>query len=436
MDECTCRRRFAHGPGVSTHLSILTAGMTNCHYLFPSSAQSRPYDPIYTSSLKPNNIHLHTVYTSPGLTLVSVTPFWAVALKMVRYQKDDPADITAILRNGTRLNGVQWTPEVLERWLLTECWAMGYASYPSWLIHDMREKIGHAVRQLNAPPPQDQALSRQPSMEPIPSQHTMAPAHQQLVTRHPSMDVGLPHPSRHSIPPPRSGTPPPTHPVIPSRTPMHSMPPVRHHHSLELLHPTQNHHARSISRHQSLPHFDSSMPMPQPQPFQHISVNPRQSLSIPPQHSSIPVPSQQHTSLPGSQVQHHHQSSQASRPHMPLVMPSQHVSPSQHHASSAQHVSPPRQHHPQVSHHASASQHLTSLQHHPLAPVVPPGALSSTTLVIPTAQLRGMNVSSPSHTRISNPPGHAGISVLQHGDQFQRHGGMLNWPSHGIMVGN
>jgi hypothetical protein len=52
-----------------------------------SSAKGQPYDPIYCDSLQPNNVALNTVYTSPGLTLISVTMFWGVALKMVRYQK-------------------------------------------------------------------------------------------------------------------------------------------------------------------------------------------------------------------------------------------------------------------------------------------------------------------------------------------------------------
>jgi hypothetical protein len=59
-----------------------------------------PYDPIYTDSIRPNNIDLHTIFTSPNsqLTLVSVTPFWAVALKLVRYTRWDPGDICLLLR--------------------------------------------------------------------------------------------------------------------------------------------------------------------------------------------------------------------------------------------------------------------------------------------------------------------------------------------------
>jgi len=107
--------------------------------------QGQPYDPIYSDSLKPNNVALNTIYRSPGLTLISVTMFWGVALKMVRYQKDDPADILAMLRHGTKLNGVQWTPQVLENWLVQHCWPMGYSQYPKWKVGEMRQRFSHAI---------------------------------------------------------------------------------------------------------------------------------------------------------------------------------------------------------------------------------------------------------------------------------------------------
>ncbi len=64
------------------------------------SPSGKAYDPIYTSSIRPNNIDLHTVYTAPNkiLTLISVTPFWAVSLKLVRYVRWDPGDICLLLR--------------------------------------------------------------------------------------------------------------------------------------------------------------------------------------------------------------------------------------------------------------------------------------------------------------------------------------------------
>jgi len=108
-------------------------------------SDGKPYDPIYCDSVRPNNVAMNTIYSSPGLMLISVTMFWGVALKMVRYQKEDPADILAMLRHGTKLNGVQWTPQVLENWLLKLCWPMGYSHYPSWKVDEMRQRFAHAV---------------------------------------------------------------------------------------------------------------------------------------------------------------------------------------------------------------------------------------------------------------------------------------------------
>ena len=64
------------------------------------SPAGKAYDPIYLASLHPDNLKLHTVYQSPNrmLTLISVTPFWSVALKLVRYAKWDPGDICLLLR--------------------------------------------------------------------------------------------------------------------------------------------------------------------------------------------------------------------------------------------------------------------------------------------------------------------------------------------------
>ncbi|KAH6905161.1 hypothetical protein BKA70DRAFT_1373234 [Coprinopsis sp. MPI-PUGE-AT-0042] len=58
------------------------------------------YDPIYYASVQPNNIDLHTIYRSSNnmLTLISVTPFWAVSLKLVRYVPQDAADICLLLK--------------------------------------------------------------------------------------------------------------------------------------------------------------------------------------------------------------------------------------------------------------------------------------------------------------------------------------------------
>ncbi|KAJ7203856.1 hypothetical protein GGX14DRAFT_501374, partial [Mycena pura] len=56
------------------------------------------YDPIHSASLQSSDPL--TVYTSPNglLKLVSVTPYWTVALKLVRYNAADRADICILLR--------------------------------------------------------------------------------------------------------------------------------------------------------------------------------------------------------------------------------------------------------------------------------------------------------------------------------------------------
>ncbi|KAF9259453.1 hypothetical protein L218DRAFT_874734 [Marasmius fiardii PR-910] len=64
-----------------------------------TTSAGMPYDPIYHASLQPFNVRLYTVFTSKNqkLTIVNVTPAWAVALKLVRYAKWDPGDISLLL---------------------------------------------------------------------------------------------------------------------------------------------------------------------------------------------------------------------------------------------------------------------------------------------------------------------------------------------------
>ncbi|KJA16750.1 hypothetical protein HYPSUDRAFT_147290 [Hypholoma sublateritium FD-334 SS-4] len=63
-------------------------------------SDGRLYDPVYSASVNPQNIALHTIYRSSNgfLTLISVTPSWAVSLKLVRYTKWDAGDICLLLR--------------------------------------------------------------------------------------------------------------------------------------------------------------------------------------------------------------------------------------------------------------------------------------------------------------------------------------------------
>ena len=88
---------------------------------------------------------MNTVYKSAGLVLIGVSWSWAVALKLVRYAKDDPTDIAAILALGYRLNAIPWTREVLESWIKLRCKAMNYDSYSPADLELTRRKMRDAV---------------------------------------------------------------------------------------------------------------------------------------------------------------------------------------------------------------------------------------------------------------------------------------------------
>jgi hypothetical protein len=107
------------------------------------SPYGRPYDPIYTTGIAPANVANNTVYSSPGLSLIAIPPFWAVALKMKRYAEVDRADICVLLVHGLKMRGgSQWTEELLEKWLLQNC--HGFGMYSSEM-NEMRERIRHAI---------------------------------------------------------------------------------------------------------------------------------------------------------------------------------------------------------------------------------------------------------------------------------------------------
>lgn len=98
------------------------------------------------------NIATNIVFESQGLVLVAVSWSWAVALKLIRYQKDDPNDIAAILKLGTQMRGCKWTVEVFEGWLNKFCSPMGYKYYPPQELAKNRAKMQDAIKraqQLN-----------------------------------------------------------------------------------------------------------------------------------------------------------------------------------------------------------------------------------------------------------------------------------------------
>src|SRR5271167_135236 len=56
--------------------------------------------------------------------------------------------ILAMLCHGTKLNGVQWTPHIMETWIKTLCWPMGYNTYKHQQAQELRNCIHGAVHHL------------------------------------------------------------------------------------------------------------------------------------------------------------------------------------------------------------------------------------------------------------------------------------------------
>ncbi|KAG1880999.1 hypothetical protein F4604DRAFT_1749328 [Suillus subluteus] len=162
---------------------------------FAHNSQGQLYDPIYHDSKQANNIDMNTIYESPGLVVISVTMFWGVALKLVRYKKEDPTDIVAMLRHGTKLNGVQWTPHIMETWIKTLCWPMGYNTYKPEQAQELRNRIHDAVHHLQTLPPEESShMALIPSTvrsPPVPSTTRSPPVLSSLHTMSSSL---APHP--------------------------------------------------------------------------------------------------------------------------------------------------------------------------------------------------------------------------------------------------
>ncbi|KAH8981709.1 hypothetical protein EDB92DRAFT_1936982 [Lactarius akahatsu] len=105
----------------------------------------RTYDPIYNASTRPENSVPQTIFNERGLALVAVPWPWAVALKLVRYAKQDPVDCAAVLRLGFAQRGIRWTLAGLEQWIMERCWPMGYSGYQPPQRAQLRQRIQDAL---------------------------------------------------------------------------------------------------------------------------------------------------------------------------------------------------------------------------------------------------------------------------------------------------
>ncbi len=128
----------------------------------------KPFDPVSFNGLSEENVKVNTIFTGPGLVLVGVGWSWAVALKLVRYDKFDPHDIASILRLGRIQLNIKWTPAVIEQWLVNACNPMGYAYHTREQREANRQKMRHAIylaEQQDIPPRTRHTSSSGPSFQ-------------------------------------------------------------------------------------------------------------------------------------------------------------------------------------------------------------------------------------------------------------------------------
>nr|GAT57338.1 predicted protein [Mycena chlorophos] len=107
------------------------------------------YDPISSTSMQMAD--QLTLFTSQNglLQIISVAPYWTIALKMMRFNAADRADICIILRQGMSSRGIHWTPAGLEYWLLGQTWAMGYANYDPQRVATIRRRMVEVVNEVS-----------------------------------------------------------------------------------------------------------------------------------------------------------------------------------------------------------------------------------------------------------------------------------------------
>ncbi|KAI9060795.1 hypothetical protein FKP32DRAFT_1595123 [Trametes sanguinea] len=103
------------------------------------------YDPVYAAAVEAQNVKENTIFSAPGLVLIGVSWPWAIAFKLVRYQKHDPYDIAYMLRLGQRDGNVDWTRQVLEWWIFTKCTPMASVLCSPAQHSLTRDKMRHAI---------------------------------------------------------------------------------------------------------------------------------------------------------------------------------------------------------------------------------------------------------------------------------------------------
>ena len=131
LDERPLRRGATHGSRVRLVQALTPLIPPKTHTKSTNSQYGRKYDPIYyaSTSCEDSSPQTLTIFNERGLELIAVPWPWAIALKLVRYAKQDPADCAAVLRLGVAQCGIRWTLASLEQWIMESCWPMGYSCY-------------------------------------------------------------------------------------------------------------------------------------------------------------------------------------------------------------------------------------------------------------------------------------------------------------------
>jgi hypothetical protein len=102
---------------------------------------------VHAAALKGTDVDARTLFSALGLRLLAVSWPWALAFKLARYAKDDPADARAIVRLlYWRYEQKYADARTLEAWVVRECAAMGYAGWAEERRSEMRARLWDAVR--------------------------------------------------------------------------------------------------------------------------------------------------------------------------------------------------------------------------------------------------------------------------------------------------
>ena len=149
------------------HTNPLTRFRSNfISYLIAASKDARA---IRSSTPRPSTKmpRRKTILSECGLALVAVPWPWAIALKLVRYAKQDPTDCAVVLRLGVAQRGIRWTLAGLEQWIMERCWPMGYTGYKPPQKQQLRQRIQDALYRAFPPGSHGMPVARTTSKTPL-----------------------------------------------------------------------------------------------------------------------------------------------------------------------------------------------------------------------------------------------------------------------------